>query len=108
MCLFYAEEDADVSPGAFQECMEVAQKAHHAGVMRDGRGLEDASSATTVRIRNGKRLLTDGPFAETKEVLTGFFILECKSLDEAIDWAAQLPQSRYGCVEVRPARALEQ
>lgn len=107
MCLFYAAEDAEISPTAFEECIEVAQKAQQAGAMRDARGLEDPSSATTVRVRNGKRFLTDGPFAETKEVLTGFFMLECKSLDEAIEWAAQLPPSRYGCVEVRPVRALE-
>jgi hypothetical protein len=69
--------------------------------------LEDPSSATTVRIRDGKRLLTDGPFAETKEVLSGFFIFECASLDEAIAWASKLPQSRYGRVEVRPVRALD-
>lgn len=107
VCLFYAAEDAEMSPDAFEECVGIAQKAHQAGAMIDARGLEDPSSATTVRIRDGKRLLTDGPFAETKEVLTGFFMLECKSLDEAIEWAAQLPQSRYGCVEVRPVRALE-
>lgn len=107
LCLFYAAEDAAIPLNALAECMGVAQKAHQSGAMRDARGLEDPSSATTVRIRDGKRLLTDGPFAETKEVLTGYFMLECKSLDEAIEWAAQLPQSRYGCVEVRPVRALE-
>ena len=71
------------------------------------RGLEDPSAATTVRVSDGKRVLTDGPFAETKEVLTGFFLFECASLDEAIDWAAQLPTSRYGSVEVRPVRGIE-
>lgn len=96
-----------MGPEAFEECIRVAQKAHQAGVMRDARGLEDTSAATTVRVRDGKRVLSDGPFAETKEVLTGYFMLECPSLDEAIEWAAQLPQSRYGCVEVRPVRALE-
>jgi hypothetical protein len=107
MCLFYAAEDADTGPEAFEQCMQVAQKAHEAGVMRDARGLEDTSAATTVRVRDGKRILSDGPFAETKEVLTGYFMLECPSLDKAIEWAVQLPASRYGCVEVRPVRALE-
>ena len=107
ICLFYAAEDADMGPNVFEECVEVAQKAAQAGVMRDARGLEDPSTATTVRVRNGKRLITDGPFAETKEVLTGYYMLECTSLEEAIEWAAQLPPSRYGCVEVRPVRALE-
>jgi hypothetical protein len=108
MCLFYAAEDADMGPDAFAECVSVAQRAHAAGAMRDARALEDTTAATTVRVRDGKRVLSDGPFAETKEVLTGYFLLECPSLDEAIEWAAQLPASRYGCVEVRPVRALEQ
>jgi hypothetical protein len=108
MFLFYAAEDAEMGPDAFAECISVAERAHEAGAMRDARALEDPTAATTVRIRNGKRVLSDGPFAETKEVLTGYFMLECPSLDEAIEWAAQLPASRYGCVEVRPVRALEQ
>jgi hypothetical protein len=107
MCLLYAAEDADMRSQVFEEYMEVSKKAHAAGVMRDARGLEDPSAATTVRVRDGKRVLTDGPFAETKEVLTGFFLFECASLDEAIDWAAQLPTSRYGSVEVRPVRGIE-
>jgi hypothetical protein len=107
MCLLYSREDADMGSQVFDEYMEVSKRAHEAGAMRDARGLEDPSAATTVRVREGKRVLTDGPFAETKEVLTGFFLLECASLDEAIDWAAQLPASRYGSVEVRPVRGVE-
>jgi hypothetical protein len=106
-CLFYVPEDASPGPEVYAECIAVAEEAHRAGAMVDARGLEDAASATTVRIRDGKRLLTDGPFAETKEVLSGFFIFECASLDEAIAWASKLPQSRYGSVEVRPVRAVD-
>jgi hypothetical protein len=106
-CLFYVSEDADPGPDVFAECMAVAEEAHRAGALVNARGLEDASAATTVRIRDGKRLLTDGPFAETKEVLSGFFIFECASLDDAIAWATKLPQSRYGSVEVRPVRAVD-
>jgi hypothetical protein len=106
-CLFYVPEDAEPGPETFAECMAVAREAHEAGAMVDARGLEEPAKATTVRVRGGKRLLTDGPFAETKEMLAGFFILECPSLDDAVAWAAKLPQSRYGAVEVRPVRSLD-
>jgi hypothetical protein len=106
-CLLYAAEDAEPGPDAYAEFMAVSADAQNAGVMKAARGLADASSATTVRVRDGKRILTDGPFAETKEILAGFFIFECPSLDAAIEWAARLPASRYGCVEVRPVRGVE-
>lgn len=64
--------------------------------------LHPTSSATTIRVRNGKTLSTDGPFAETKEQLGGFYLVECKNLDEAIEIAAKIPSSRTGSIEVRP------
>ncbi len=64
--------------------------------------LQDRATATTVRVRNGKTLATDGPFAETKEVLGGYYILECRDLDEAMAYAAKIPDAQYGSVEVRP------
>jgi hypothetical protein len=76
-----------------------------AAVIRGGAALYDTSTATTVRVKGGKGgdvLTTDGPFAETKEVLTGFFLLEAADLDEAVQWAAQIPGAWRGCVEVRP------
>jgi len=72
------------------------------GVILGGEGLEPTSSATTVRVRDGERVLSDGPFAETKEQLGGFYLLECDSLDEAIEWAAKIPGAATGSVEVRP------
>lgn len=75
------------------------------GQFRAGNELKPASSATTVRIRNDKRLVTDGPFAETKEQLVGFFAIEAKDLDEAISIAARIPSARFGAVEVRPVVA---
>jgi hypothetical protein len=69
--------------------------------------LEPTATATTVRVEGGKVLLTDGPFAETKEQLAGYYILDCKDLDEAIDWAARIPSAcggAAGCIEVRPIR----
>jgi hypothetical protein len=73
-----------------------------AGVFRAGEGLQPAATATTVRVPNGERLVTDGPFAETKEQLGGFYVLDCKDLDEALEWAAKIPTAKSGCVEVRP------
>jgi hypothetical protein len=72
-------------------------------VFESGDGLQPTATATTVRVRNGERLLTDGPFAETKEQLGGFYIVDCKDLDEAISWAERIPSlPHYGAVEVRP------
>lgn len=75
---------------------------HKAGVYVRGDRLRSASTATTVRIRNGKATLTDGPFAETKEQFGGYYLIDVKDLDEAIGWAKRVPSTRYGSVEVRP------
>ena len=72
-----------------------------------GEGLQPSSAATTVRVRDGERVLTDGPFAETKEQLGGFYLLDCDNLDEAIDWAAKIPGAGHGSVEVRPVMNYE-
>ena len=69
-----------------------------------GEALDPVSTATTVRVQGGERLVTDGPFAETKEQLGGFYLLDCKDLDEAIEYAAKIPGAQSGCVEVRPVR----
>ena len=92
-----AEAGADMS-----EWWGYNQAAEKAGVLVAGDALEAPTTATTVRLRSGERLLTDGPFAETKEQLGGFYIVNCKDLDEAISWAERIPSSRYGSVEVRP------
>ncbi len=77
-----------------------------AGVIGGGEALQDTSTATTVSVKGGVKggeiLTVDGPFAETKEVLGGFYLLDCKDLDEAISWAAQIPGAWHGRVEVRP------
>jgi hypothetical protein len=72
------------------------------GIFLGGEGLQPTSTATTVRVRDGETLTTDGPFAETKEQLNGFYLLECNDLDEAIEWAAKIPGAARGSVEVRP------
>lgn len=71
-------------------------------VMVSAEALHPTSTATTVRVRNGKTTTTDGPFAETKEVLGGFYLLDCKNLDEAIEMAAKIPGAQHGSIEVRP------
>jgi len=73
-----------------------------AGVFIAGDALNPVDTATTIRIRDGKTLMTDGPFAETKEQLGGYYLLECKDLDEALEWAAQIPTAKHGSIEVRP------
>ena len=72
-----------------------------------GEALEPVSTATTVRVQDGERIVTDGPFAETKEQLGGFYLLDCKDLDEAIGYAAKIPGAQSGCIEVRPVRVFE-
>lgn len=71
-------------------------------VITGGDALHPTSTATTVRVREGKTLMTDGPFAETKEQLGGFYLLDCENLDEALAYAAKIPDAQNGCVEVRP------
>lgn len=84
---------------------EFGEKAGAAGVVAGGEALEDTHTATTVRVEGGKGgevVHTDGPYAEAKEVLGGFYLLECSDLDEALEWAAQIPGAWHGKVEVRP------
>jgi hypothetical protein len=108
LCTIYGDESqwSSVTPEQMNEVMEAygafSEEAGQAGVILAGEGLEPTSSATTVRVRDGERMLTDGPFAETKEQLGGFYLLECDSLDEAIEWASKIPGATSGSVEVRP------
>jgi len=77
-----------------------------AGALVALEALQEVDTATTVRLRGGERLLTDGPFVETKEYLLGFYLVEVPDLDAAIDWAARMPHIRHGTVEVRPVQPL--
>ena len=76
--------------------------AREAGVYLGGEALQPVTTATSVRVREGETLTTDGPFAETKEALGGYYLLECADLDEALGWAARCPAAKVGTVEVRP------
>ena len=73
-----------------------------AGAMVGGEALAGVETASTVRVRDGKRLVTDGPFIETKEVIGGFYLIDVADLDEALEWAARIPNAHFGTVEVRP------
>jgi len=87
----------------------VMKETNQRGIFRGAEPLEPISTATTIRIENGKALVTDGPFAETKEQLAGYYILDCQDLDEALEWAAKIPTAcggGTGCVEVRPIRSI--
>jgi hypothetical protein len=82
------------------------ESIRHNGNYVAGERLQSSATATTVRVREGKTLPTDGPFAETKEHLGGFYLIEAKDLDEATAIAARIPSARFGCVEVRPIHAM--
>jgi hypothetical protein len=109
LCLVYADENLlhslPESPRD-AECLEYAERIHSSGRMLAAEALQPVSTATTVRMRQGKVTITDGPFAETKEQLAGFYLVEARDLNEAIQLAANIPAARVGCVEVRPIREL--
>ena len=106
MLLIYLDEQKPLSETERQECYAestlLAQQLHSNGQYLGANPLHPTSMATSVRLRNGKRLVTDGPFAETREQLGGYFLVEAKDLDEALDIAARIPMARKGTVEVRP------
>jgi hypothetical protein len=108
MLLIYGDEQAQA--GLSEADAAVQYEAYNnftkdivdRGLMQGGDALQPTSTATTVRVRNDETLTTDGPFAETKEQLGGFYIVDCKDLDEAIATAARIPGARDGSIEVRP------
>lgn len=104
MLLIYANPEAQpaYSPELQKKWTAVTDEMDAAGVRLGGGVLTPVSDATTVRQREGKLLVSDGPFAETHEHLAGYILVECKDLDEAIGWASKIPAARYGSIEVRP------
>ena len=113
LLLLYGDESqwANASPEDIQKDMDAygafGQESTEAGVFIAGEGLEAMNSATTVRVREGETVLSDGPFAETREQLGGFYLLECRDLDEAVRWAAKIPAAHGGSVEIRPVMNYE-
>ena len=108
MALIYDTEQnrSSMSPEDQQQLMAdytaFTTAIKEAGVFLAGDALNPVDTATTIRIRDGKTLTTDGPFAETKEQLGGYYLLECENLDEALKWAAKIPTAKMGSIEVRP------
>jgi hypothetical protein len=88
-------------------CLEHADELKENGSLLESQMLEEPSTAKSVRLRKGRLTAVDGPFAETKEVLGGFNLIEAKDMDEAVQIAAQFPWTRTGCVEIRPVRDIE-
>ena len=112
MLLIYASEAAfsqltsEERAAIMQGHSTFAQEALQRGILTGGAPLQPISTAKTVRVRKGKRMVIDGPFAETKEQLAGTYVLNCKDLDEAIEMAARVPDAVYGSIEIRPVMEL--
>ena len=104
LALIYGEEGrwAGLSPEQRESEMSEYTALSQAPVTRGGSELDEVATATTVRVRNDETLVTDGPFAELKESIGGYYVFECASIDEACTWAAKIPAARHGAVEVRP------
>ncbi|HEY6827942.1 MAG TPA: YciI family protein [Gemmatimonadaceae bacterium] len=90
-----------------RDCLSKADRMKATGYLIDSQQLEDVSTAKSIRVRNGRMVTTDGPFAETKEVLGGFNLIEARDMDEALEIAKQFPWSSSGCLEVRPVRDID-
>jgi hypothetical protein len=108
MALIYADEEPweafsdEEREHAYERYRALSRDAQEAGVLAGGNELAATRDATTVRVRGAETLVTDGPYAEVKEALGGFYVFECGSLDEALDWATRVPAAEYGAIEVRP------
>ena len=108
LLLIYDNETANAQQTPSEMDAEMAaynafgEEAGKAGALRGGEALQPTSTATTVSVRNGKTITTDGPFAETKEQRGGYYVVDCANLDEAIQWGAKIPGAKKGLIEVRP------
>jgi hypothetical protein len=112
LLLIYGEEQTEQpSPEVAEQIMgeywAFEKAVADAGVKVGGAALQPSPTATTVRVKDGERVVTDGPFAETREVLGGYYLLNAPDLDAALDWAAKCPGAKYGSIEVRPVMEFE-
>ncbi len=105
LCLVYAEQK-ELESMTDDECMDYDEMLRKSGRCIASEALQPVQTATTVRVRNGKMSITDGPFAETKEQLAGFYMVDARDLNDAIQIAAKIPPARVGSIEVRPIREL--
>lgn len=107
LCLVYLDEKR-LNELPDEDCVEFDTGIRKSGHCLASEALQSVQTATTVRVRNGKAAVTDGPFAETKEQLAGFYMIEAKDLDEAIQIASKIPPARVGSIEVRPIRPIRE
>jgi hypothetical protein len=107
LCLVYADENV-VHSVPDRECVAYDEGLRGSGHCVSSEALEAVETAKTVRVRGGKVSVTDGPFAETKEQLGGFYLIEARDLDEAIEVAAKIPPARVGSIEIRPIRPIRE
>lgn len=107
LCLVYGEEEKMRQVDDLH-CLAFDESVRKSGHCLASEALESVATATTVRVRNGKVAVTDGPFAETKECLAGFYMIEARDLNEAIAIASRIPPAQVGSVEVRPIRPIRQ
>ena len=114
MLLLYNAPDAGPAEGSPEAEAEMGQwfgvteEMQKAGVLVDGHALQPTTTATTLRVRDRETVLTDGPFAETKELLGGYYLIDVPDLDAAAEWAAKMPLAPYGSVEIRPIMEFDQ
>jgi hypothetical protein len=102
MLLIYTPADTPRDASTYTAYMAFTEELQASGQMVAGDGLEGLDAATTVRVRDDETLLTDGPFAETKEMLAGYYLVDVPDLDAALGWAAKIPGAAFGSIEVRP------
>ncbi len=113
MLLIYGAEDSGPEPGTaefdtyMQGYLDFTNKVQAKGKFVSGEALQPVATAITVTVRGDKTQTTDGPFAETREQLGGYYLLECASMDEAVEYAAMIPDAKTGGVEVRPVMILD-
>jgi len=107
LCLVYGEEQALASMPD-EHCVAFDESVRKSGQCVASEALQPVSTATTVRVRNGKVSVTDGPFAETKEFLAGFYMIEARDLNEAIQIASRIPPATVGSIEIRPIRPIRE
>lgn len=110
LLLIYEAEahEQEPDPEELEAWFELTQEMQEAGVMLGGDALQPTTTATTVRIREGRTVTSDGPFAETKEQLGGYYLVDVPDLDEALRWAARMPNADRGSIEVRPVMEFDQ
>jgi hypothetical protein len=108
MLLIYTPVDGTPDQAEPAAWGRYSQQLQESGAMVAGSGLQGLETATTVRVRDGESLVTDGPFAETKEMLGGYYLIDVPDLDAALAWAAKVPNVGYGSVEVRPLLVADQ